>query len=921
MTDRQWASVWKLYSELRDLTEAERRTMLAGSDLPPEVLQEVEALLEQATVVSQSAGSLPSLATDPGYDPGTEFGRYVITGIAGQGGFGRVYAAHDKDLRRSVAIKILSRRDKRLLDEARAASALNHPNILTVHETIEINGYSAMVMEFVNGRSLRNELAATHAPLPLETVIRYGAQIAQALDTAHAAGIVHRDVKPENVLVRPDGYLKLVDFGLAAPASVEDPDRWQPFHGTLRYTSPEQLRGGTFTAASDIFSFGLVLYEMAAGIHPFRKETPMATADAIAKLSAEPPSRQNSAIPEHIDRLILSMLSKVPSQRPSAKQVAEALSRRPEPGQTKSKRARIATTGGLGLLAIVGILAIWSNRSAAPKELRLKTTPLTGNPGRERRPAISSDGRFVVFEWQESLEEPEKTIVREIGTDQSTVLPVKGPFAWVPGTDRIGYRKKTPGGTSLFTISRLGGPEEEVFTLSNLGEMAWSPDGKQIAYISFLGSNDSKLFVYDIASKQHRQLKTPPQPTIVNLAISPDGRQIAVRSGATDSGIWVSSYPEPEQWRQVLAAETEGEAMTWLRDGSALITSGFRGSNNSLWLHPLAAQGASTRLTSVGVEAFQVQAAIDRNRLVWLHSVDDSNIWKMPAAGGVAVRVVASLFRDSDVAVASSGNLAFRSDRSGYPEIWVAGPTGEGQKRVSGIEGFTGSPRWSADGRKLLFDSRPTGGTPDIWMAECGTSLQCEKPFRITGHPEADALPNWSRDGRHFYFASRRSGSWQLWKASVPSDKTAPLPQPVQLTTDGGYFGTESATGDWLYYSRLEPPEVAGIWRIPMQGAKIPFEHPGEKVLALATSSTATWNVCGDEVFYQTFFHRSLGPLARTEIHAFNLKTKQDRDVKPDGVAKISRGLSVSADCKSVYFSRLDRSESNIVWADYEVVK
>lgn len=934
MADRDWADVWKLYSQLRDSSEGERSAALASPAMPPEIREEVLALLEQSFAVSQSGSGLLRSRTatpHPEYPPGTEFGRYVITGLLGEGGFGRVYSAHDKDLRRSVAIKILpaphdGRSSQDPLEEARSASALNHPNILTIHETIEIGGHPAIVMEFVQGRSLRGELTGANGrPLPLETATGYGAQIAQALAAAHAAGIVHRDIKPENILVRPDGYLKLVDFGLAAASGQNEGNGWQPFQGTLRYTSPEQLKGAASSPSSDIFSFGLVLYEMVTGVHPFREGTPVATAQSIAGQSADSPASRNPAIPKQLDRLIMSMLSKETALRPSAKQVADSLANReaanPRASTRWTGRAAAAAFAVAVLATTVGVLAKWgpwTNTIAAPAGLRLKITPLTGNQGRERRPAISSDGRFVVFEWEESPGAPERTMVREIGSDRATELPVKGPFTWVPGTGRIAYRRRTSSGAyGLFTISRHGGDEQEVFsTPSYISAAVFSPDGKYVAYLA-PGKSSTALFRFTIASKQHKQLSDPPSPGEQALELSHDGGQIAVRRGSGD--VYLSSFPEPTEWRRLFANQTEGESLAWLRDGSGLVTSGFQGSNNSLWLHPFASPGAAIRLTGVGLEAFQVDAAADLNRLVWLHSVDDTNIWRMPASGGHSVRVAASLFRDSDVGVSSAGTLAFRSDRSGFPEIWVSGPNGEAQKRISSLEGFTGSPRWSADGRRLAFDSRQPRANGDIWVADCSGSPDspCQKPVRLTSHAEADVLPNWSRDGRSLYFASHRTGSWQLWKLDA-SGSGSPLPEPVQLSTDGGYFAMESADRQWLYYSRIEPPEVSGIWRRPLQGA-IPFDSPGELVLPLIRSSTATWNLCGDEVFYQTFFHRSLGPQAQTEIVAFHLKTKRTRKIEPDGVTKISRGLAVTADCQSVYFSRLDRSESNVVWADYEV--
>jgi Tol biopolymer transport system component len=883
------------------------------------VRDEVIALLEQSHAVSQfsqPAAGLP--ARDPQYLPGMAIGRYVVTALIGEGGCGYVYSAHDKELRRSVAIKLLSARlaSEDLLDEARSASALNHPNILTIHDTVEVDGHAAMVMEFVEGRSLRRELAEANGPLDARTAAHYGSQLAQALAAAHAARIAHGDVKPENILVRPDGYLKLVDFGLASAPVAPDNSNWQPFRGTLQYTSPEQLKGAAASAASDIFSFGLVLYEMMTGVHPFGRNTPIATADAIATREPDSPSRHGVAIPPAIDRLIVRMLSKDAALRPCAQEVAGLLSQGAT-GKTQGSRVRIAAVCVISIVALTGGLAgwkPWANRMTEPTGLRLKAMPLTGNQGRERRPAVSSDGRFVVFEWQETPNDPERSVIREIGSERTFELPVKGPFTWVPGSHRLAYRTRQDGAATLRTISVDGSDEQAVFTVGKeIRFWSFSPDRKYVAYTAAVKSGTA-LFRYSIETREHKQLTEPPAAGESRVEISHDGRQVAVRRGIGD--VYISSFPEPGEWRQVVANQADGEAITWLRDGSGFITSGFLGSNNSLWLHPLAALGTPIRLTSVGVEAFQANSAADIDRLVWLQAVDDTNIWRMPVTGGAAVRVVASLFRDSDVTVSSTRSMAFRSDRSGYPEIWIAGPSGENAKRVTSLQGFTGSPRWSPDGRRLLFDSRQPGGFADVWMLDCDSGMACQAPVRWTDHSAADVLPNWSRDGRHVYFASRRSGSWQLWRTAASS----PAAEPVQLTTEGGYFATESADGKWLYYSRLEPAEVAGLWRRPLHG-KIPFDIAGELVLPLARSSTATWNVCGDEVFYQTFFDRSLGPQSRTEIAAFHLTTQRSRKIRPDGIAQISRGLAVSADCRSLYFSQLDRSESNIVWADYEVIR
>jgi predicted Ser/Thr protein kinase len=458
MTDQKWGIVWKIFSEVRELSEGERSAAVAAAPLAPELREELLALLEQSTFVSGVLSFPQAPVPEPEYSPGTELGRYVIVGVAGQGGFGRVYAARDKDLRRSVAVKViaanLAGHGERLIEEARAASALNHPNIVTIHETIEIDGRLAMVMEFVQGESLRKTLQSAAGPLPLAQTLECGRQIAQALEAAHAAGIAHRDVKPENILLRPDGYVKLVDFGLAIDLSPEERDAPRNFTGTLRYMAPEQLEGEASTARSDIFSFGMVLYEMAAGIHPFRGETPLDTAEAIARKTAIAPSRLNPSIPEEMDRLILAMLSKDPNHRPSAAQAAATIARIP----TRPARVKLAWSLLVALMPALVALALWRPWThPAPPVLSLKATPLTGNEGREGSPSLSPDGRSVVYEWQERLDGPTKTILREIGSENATVLPIQGPFTWTPGGDRIGFIRQD----TLFTISRNGGPVEK----------------------------------------------------------------------------------------------------------------------------------------------------------------------------------------------------------------------------------------------------------------------------------------------------------------------------------------------------------------------------------------------------------------------------------------------------------------------------
>ena len=261
---------------------------------------------------------------------------YRILERLGRGGMGVVYKAEDTALGRTVAIKFLPQGIasdpvalERFRREARAASALNHPNIVTVHEVGECEAGSFLVMEFVQGETFRGRMKRN---LDLAALVEYGIQIARALKAAHQAGIVHRDIKPENIMVRSDGYLKLVDFGLARVDITPDGETQSlgitkegSWLGTIEYCSPEQARAETLEWGTDIFSLGIVLYEAATGVHPFHSASPLATANGILSQDPIPPTRINPGIPPALERLLLSMLQKDARLRPTSAEVEQAL--------------------------------------------------------------------------------------------------------------------------------------------------------------------------------------------------------------------------------------------------------------------------------------------------------------------------------------------------------------------------------------------------------------------------------------------------------------------------------------------------------------------------------------------------------------------------------------------------------------------
>jgi RIO-like serine/threonine protein kinase len=309
-----------------------------------ELARRIEALRAVGNML-KSAETIPGgrPANPAGLDPvaiGQTISHYRILEKLGRGGMGIVYKAQDKRLGRSVALKFLPEdyaRDPQRLErfqrEARTASALNHPHICTIHDMDEYEGQPFLAMELIEGQTLR---VLAEQRLGLTALVSLVGQVVKALAAAHAAGIVHRDIKPENIMVRDDGYAKVVDFGLARrhpthadPSSAEAGEITDPgaVLGTVRYMSPEQAQAETATSASDLFSLGVVLYELATGQHPFSGKSHLEILHAIRSQSPVRPSLLNPEIPALLESLILQMLEKDSRLRPSAVEVDALLAK------------------------------------------------------------------------------------------------------------------------------------------------------------------------------------------------------------------------------------------------------------------------------------------------------------------------------------------------------------------------------------------------------------------------------------------------------------------------------------------------------------------------------------------------------------------------------------------------------------------
>jgi serine/threonine protein kinase len=473
LTENEWRRVLELSEAVASLSFGGRLRFLESASISPEIIAYIlELTTGDGSLLELTYGveAIPELHLTAGL----RIGRFTTIECLGVGGMGEVWSAHDSSLDRMVALKfffpgtLAGLTDQQITREARAASALNHPNIVTIHEIVQSETMTAMVMELVDGAALRH---FTGQPLPESEFLRIGFEIAEALSAAHSGGIIHGDIKPENILVRRDGHSKVLDFGLARRIAGESGGTG--FVGTLRYMSPEQTEGEQLTPATDIFSLGLVLFELITGKHPFPSKSPVETATSI--LSSSPPSASsiNPEISKSLDAFLAGMLARDPAQRPSANHVAQFLraeaARRNHDASSDREIAQAAardvvnrppsrlwnrsqTAFSVGVLLVLGIIFGWielflMRKSGAPENLpisRMTVRPLASQPGLEDNPSISPDGLWISCLYRaRAVDHPQLQVHSTQGGPPVVIetggLVVQGPVAWSPDSSELAF--------------------------------------------------------------------------------------------------------------------------------------------------------------------------------------------------------------------------------------------------------------------------------------------------------------------------------------------------------------------------------------------------------------------------------------------------------------------------------------------------
>jgi eukaryotic-like serine/threonine-protein kinase len=760
---------------------------------------------------------------------GTRLGPYEVLSHVGSGGMGEVYRARDQRLGRLVAVKVLPasladdpQRARRFEQEARAAGALAHPNILTVFDVGTSDGTPYLVTELLEGETLRQRLAA--GVLDARGAIRCAAQVADGLAAAHAKGIVHRDLKPENVFVTREGQVKILDFGLAWPAApdllsqAQTEDRLTmpgTVLGTLPYLSPEQTRGGPVDARSDIWAFGVVVFELLAGDRPFRADTAADTIGAI--LGARPDwSLLPSSTPRGLRALLERCLEKAPEARPrSIAEVAVALKELASGGRKGPSRLLLPVM--LGLAAAATAILAWRSFLHPPGESEgpLGVHPLISLAGTEWTASWSPDGTQLAFS-RTDFGNSRIAVVAPGGGEPRliTTSPYDDQMPrWSPDGSKIAFVSDRGAGLDLYWVSPTGGLERKIAesgvsyledwsSIYSLGSSPWSPDSRRILFSRAGQGGNRAVWLLDLDSGNESQISRPP-------------------TGANDLEASFSF------------------------DGSLIAFARYESSRAALWT--VRPDGASARALLDDAHASRGPAFTPDGKTLLFYSnrAGRWNIWAVSLAGGRLRQITSGAGPDYLPVVSGRGQVLY-SNWGHQTDLYLArvGAADATHERLTFNTSENYGGRISPDGKTLAYYSDRTGSY-EIWLHD----LRDGRERAVTDGPSDNLMPDWSPDGRGLVFFSNRGGTVQIWTTTLEGAEAARLLTPQDLRTpadfaEGVTFGGPRWSPDGTLIGYVAPSDHGQtLWVVAPDGKK-------RRATSLRGVSRFDWYLDGRRVVY-----------------------------------------------------------------------
>jgi Tol biopolymer transport system component len=884
MDSARWQRIEEIYQAAAERKPEERAAFIAAACAGDEDLRrEVESLLAQPA--ADGMLDRPAWAQDAArLAAGQQVSHYQIQEKLGQGGMGAVYRAYDTQLRRPVALKVLPpeyasdpERRERLLREARAASALNHPNIVGIYEVGSENGVDFIAMEFIEGKSLGDIIPAKG--LPLGKALDYAAQIASGLAKAHAAGVVHRDLKPGNIMLTGPasghpGLVKLLDFGLARRVELgEGHDATLTMEGAIlgtpAYMSPEQAEGKPVDGRSDVFSFGSVLYQMVTGRRAFEKDSHISTLAAVVE---EEPRPLPSSVPRDLETIIARCLRKDPARRfqhmddvkVELEEMKEASdsgrlpgSSAPEPRRSRRRLWVAAMAAAALVLAgfFLGALLVASRR---PVVSAFRFTPLATETMDEIQPAWSPDGQTVVYTGR--VNGVSQLFTRALNSPVPAQITNSSTSWWRPFWSPDGTRIYGGFTSGLWSVGATGGmPQLAVEGAYSFATI--SPDGRTLAFFRYQGERCA-LWISSPSGENPRRYQEPPFPESFRfghaLRFSPDGRKIlaTLEELVGDEGgnvFWMVPFPDgkPRRIPGGLPSNIRESGLSWMPDNRHVVFAAEIGEGNGSHLHSLDTQtGKVQPLTASTGEEQDPSVSPDGRRIAFASGSQDWDLVEARLDRPETSVLLATSRREYSPAWAPSGRqYAYVSDASGTPEIWLRSVT-EGWTRpvVTGhVEGYLtrSLPKFSPDGQRLAYTRMASKHM--VWISNLawGGEVPLE---RETTDQHGCA---WSPDGQWIAYTRFLGGQWEVAKA--PSGGAG---KPVHLA-EGGYHVSQidwSPSGEWIAFTDPNGLHlVSADGRARRRIGNVPpsafgFSKDGSKVYLVRRAPNRAWELAAISV-------------------------------------------------------------------------